>query len=117
MPNVRRIEQSKNSQLIHEYKGPILDYSCDHICDHCQQQLQKEKVPKNALENGLWLGAVPEELSCLRFIEKLLIAQVHINSCFIQVASYGLQKIASHVIAFKSPVPSVSPPSSTNGGS
>lgn len=46
-------------------------------------------------------------LSCLRYVEKLLVARVRINSCFVRVASSSLRKMASHVIAFESPVPKV----------
>ncbi|KAF8219534.1 hypothetical protein L208DRAFT_1045510, partial [Tricholoma matsutake] len=107
VPNVTRIERSKNSQPIHEYKGPVLDFTCNHICDGCCQYLRNGKIPPHALANGLWLGAVPEELSCLGFVEKLLVARVRINSCFVCVASSGSRKMASHIIAFESPVPKV----------
>ena len=33
--------------------------------------------------HGLLLGAVPEVLSCLSYIERLLIVHVWVNSCFI----------------------------------
>jgi Helitron helicase-like domain at N-terminus len=36
-----------------------------------------------------------------------LVARVRVNSCFARVASSGLRKMASHVIAFKSPVPKI----------
>ncbi|KAF8224272.1 hypothetical protein L208DRAFT_1202789, partial [Tricholoma matsutake] len=104
---ITRVECSKNSQAISEFKGPVIDHSCNHVCDSCRLQLQKGKVPHFALANGLWLGAIPKELSCLGFVERLLIARVHVNSCFVCVASSGLRKMASHVITFESPVPKV----------
>jgi hypothetical protein len=61
-------------------------------------------VPVNALARGLWIGKVPPELSELCFIEKLLIARLRHNCCFVRVAS-GMQKITSHVVAFQSPTP------------
>ena len=67
--------------------------------------MRKGKVPRYSLANGLWLGAVPEVLSSLTYIERLIVARVRVNSCFIRVASSGLRKMASHVIAFESPVP------------
>ena len=67
--------------------------------------MRNGKVPHYALANGLWLGAVPNVLSSLSYIERLLVARVRVNSCFIRVASSGLRKMASHVIAFESPVP------------
>jgi Helitron helicase-like domain at N-terminus/PIF1-like helicase len=107
VPDVTRIQRKKDSDPIRGYKGPVLDYSCDRICDGCRHHVRNGKVPRNALANGLWLGPIPEELACLGFIEKLLVARVHINSCFIRVASSGLRKMTSHVIAFESPVPKV----------
>ena len=107
VPDVTRMQRKKKSEPVHGYKGPVLDYSCRSICDRCRQYLRNGKIPRNALANGLWLGPVPEELACLGFIEKLLVAKVRINSCFIRVASSGLRKMASHVIAFESPVPKV----------
>jgi hypothetical protein len=56
--------------------------------------------------SGLWIGSVPKVLSDLRFVEKLLIACVHHNCCFIRVAS-GMRKMTSHVVAFQSPIPKI----------
>jgi len=42
---VTRVERMKSSKLIQEYKGPVLDYKCDHICDNCWKQVQKGQVP------------------------------------------------------------------------
>jgi hypothetical protein len=106
---VTRIERkdSKSSKPVQEYKGPVLDYRCNRVCDNCRKDLRKGQVPRNALAKGLWIGAVPDELSCLKFTERLLIARVRINSCFVRVAASGLRKMTSHVIAFESPVPKV----------
>jgi PIF1-like helicase/Helitron helicase-like domain at N-terminus len=104
---VTRIERLSSEQSIREFKGPVLDYRCNRVCDDCRQQLRKGKVPRYALANGLWLGTVPQELSCLSFVERLLIARVRINSCFVRVASSGLRKMASHVIAFETPMPKI----------
>ena len=106
-PGVTRIERLTSVQPIREFKGPVLDYKCNQVCDDCRQQLRKGKVPRYALANGLWLGSVPQELSCLSFVERLLIARVRINSCFVCVASSGLRKMASHVIAFETPMPNI----------
>ena len=104
-PGVTRIERSDEAQPIREFKCPVLDYACNCICNSCRQQVRKGKVPHRALANGLWLGAVPEVLSCLTYVERLLVSRVRVNSSFIRVASSGLRKMASHVIAFESPVP------------
>ena len=99
--SITRIERSDTKQ----YEGPVLDYACNQICNDCRQQVRNGKIPCYALANGLWLGAVPDVLSSLTYIERLLIAHVQVNSCFIRVASSGLRKMASHVVAFESPVP------------
>ena len=106
---VTRLERSSSTQPIREIKGPVLDYTCaaNRICDSCRQSSRNGKTPPCALASGLWLGAVPEVLSCLTYVEKLLVARVRVNSCFVHVASSGLRKMASHVIAFKSPVPKI----------
>jgi hypothetical protein len=104
---VTRLERSSSTQPIREIKGPVLDYTCNRICDNCRQCLRNGKTPPYALARGLWLGAVPEVLSCLTYVERLLVARVRVNSCFVRVASSGLRKMASHVIAFKSPVPKI----------
>ena len=104
---VTRIERKVFSMPIQEYKGPVLNYRCNNICDNCRKHLRKGQVPPNALAKGLWIGTIPNELSNLNFIERLLIGRVRINSCFVRVAASGLRKMTSHVIAFESPVPKV----------
>ena len=74
------------------------------ICVMCRAAIRKGNVPANALATGLWIGKVPPELSELRFIEKLLIARLRHNCCFVRVAS-GMRKMTSHVVAFQSPTP------------
>jgi hypothetical protein len=71
---ITMVEWSTASQSVRKFSGPILDYCCNCICDNCQQCLRKGKVPRHALACGLWLGEVPEVLSCLRYVEKLLVA-------------------------------------------
>ena len=82
VPDVTRIQRKKESEPVRGYKGPVLDYSCESICDGCRQHLRNGKVPRNSLANGLWLGTVPEELACLGFIEKLLVARVRMNRLY-----------------------------------
>ncbi|KAF8797446.1 hypothetical protein BYT27DRAFT_7125668, partial [Phlegmacium glaucopus] len=103
---VTRIERKEESCLAHEYTGPVLDYSCSHVCDNCRGTIRKGKVPRLALANGLWLGKVPEELKCLRFVEKLLIAKVRHTCSYVKVAS-GMRKMKANVVAFESPVPKI----------
>jgi ferredoxin len=82
-PGVTRIERKKLREKIREYKGPVLDYQCDKICGTCRSCVRKGNVPPLALARGLWLGCVPKELADLRFVEKLIIARVRHNCCFV----------------------------------
>jgi Helitron helicase-like domain at N-terminus/PIF1-like helicase len=106
MPGVTRIERTRSSDRIREFKGPVLDYRCNKICQSCRKSVRKGEVPKLALARGLWIGDVPKELSELRFVEKLLVARVRHNCCFVRVAS-GMRKMTSHVVAFQSPIPKI----------
>ena len=106
-PGVTRIERKSASQKISEFRGPVLDYQCDQVCDNCHKNIRKGTVPCLALANNLWLGEVPKVLSDLNYVERLLIARIRHNCCFIRVASSGLKKMTAHVIAFESPLPKV----------
>ena len=86
-PGVTRVERKRASDLIHDFKGPVLDYSCNKICATCRVSARKGNVPVNALARGLWIGKVPPELSELHSIEELLIAHLRHNCCFVHVAS------------------------------
>ena len=101
---VTRVERKTSKDPVREYRGPVLDHRCDKICRKCRTEIRKGRVPNNALAQGLWLGEVPAVLSDLRFIEKLLIARLRHNCCFVRVAS-GLRKMTSHVVAFQAPIP------------
>ena len=106
-PGVTRTERKSVSQKISEFRGPVLDYRCDKVCDNCRKNIRKGKVPCLALANNLWLGEVPKVLSHLNYVERLLVARVRHNCCFVKVASSGLKKMTAHVIAFESPLPKV----------
>lgn len=45
-------------------------------CCECRDHLNRRQVPPFALCNGLWVGAVPEELQRLGLLERLLVARV-----------------------------------------
>ena len=106
-PGVTRIERKSASQKIAEFRGPVLDYRCDKVCDNCRKDIRKGKVPPLALVNNLWLGEVPKVLSELNYVERLLVARIRHNCCFVKVASSGLKKMTAHVITFESPLPKV----------
>ena len=103
---ITRVERKTKEEKVHEYSGPVLDYSCSKICNDCRISVRKGKVPRLALAKGLWLGKVPDELKSLRFVEKLLIARVRHTCCYVKVAS-GMRKMKANVIAFQTPIPKV----------
>ena len=105
-PGVTRIERRRNTQIVKEYTGPVLDYACSHICEPCRRDVRKGKVPRLALANNLWLGKVPDELKNLRFVEKILIARVRHTCAYVKVAS-GMRKMKANVVAFESPIPKI----------
>ncbi|KAF4593532.1 hypothetical protein EYR40_008318 [Pleurotus pulmonarius] len=59
------------------------------VCNSCRSALRKEKMPKNALARGLWLGPVPPILQELNFIEN------------------GFRKMTANALCFESPVPKI----------
>ncbi|THV02101.1 hypothetical protein K435DRAFT_575081, partial [Dendrothele bispora CBS 962.96] len=105
-PGVSRKERSSMKEGITELKGPVLDHSCNQVCSICRKSLREGKIPRISLANGFWLGAVPDELKKLTFMEKLLVQKIRTNCCFVKVSS-GMRKMISHVIAFETPVPKV----------
>ena len=105
-PGVTRVERKSSSVPIKEYRGPVLDYSCSRICEVCRLHVRKGKMPRLALANNLWIGKVPEELSSLRYVEKILISKVRHTCAYVKVAS-GMRKMKANIIAFESPVPKI----------
>ena len=100
---VTRAERCSVSDPIRGVDGPVLDPGCSLVCKSCRVSLRKGCKPKNALANGLWVGAVPKELADLHFVERLLVAKVRHNVCYVRVAC-GQKKMTSHVVCFESPV-------------
>ena len=100
---ITRMERFSENDAITEY-STVLDLTCDKICNDCRSSLRKNKVPRFALAKGLWLGNVPEVLSSLRFVERMLVARVRHNSCCVRIAS-GMRKMKANAIAFQSPIP------------
>jgi hypothetical protein len=104
-PGFTRQERHKASDKIHDFPYAI-EHSCQQICDSCHEALRLGKVPKMALARGLWLGQVPEVLSGLRYVEKILVARIRHSFCSIRVAS-GMRKMKAHAIAYQQPLPKV----------
>src|SRR5271168_317723 len=86
-PGVTRMERKLDTSPIREYKGPVLDYGCSNNCNGCRGDIRRGKVPRLALSNNLWLGAVPNVLKNLTFVEKILVARARHTCAFVKVAS------------------------------
>lgn len=99
-------ERKSLDEPIKSLPGPVVDPSCDSICNDCLKSLQKRKVPKYALARGLWVGPVPDVLTCLTFAEKLLVARVRTSRYVVRVAS-GLYRLSGNAIAFSIPTPKI----------
>ena len=74
--------------------------------------LKHNHKPKISLSRGLWIGAVPHQLKCLRYFERLLVAHVRHNRCVscVSVGSAkinGMSKMVANAITFEQPVPKV----------
>ncbi|KAF7983526.1 hypothetical protein HWV62_21078 [Athelia sp. TMB] len=106
IPGSTRKERTRSSQPIEETEGPILARSCTHICNDCLGFLEKDRVPMNALANGLWLGDVPAALQGITYAEKVLIARARHNRCVVKVQS-GMWKMQANAVSFSNPIHSV----------
>ncbi|KLO04989.1 hypothetical protein SCHPADRAFT_808959, partial [Schizopora paradoxa] len=71
-----RKERKTSADPILPVDGPVINRDCKIVCMECAESVQKRRVPKKSLANGLWLGDVPEVLKGLTFAEKILIARV-----------------------------------------
>ena len=105
-PGVTRVERKTPSSLVKGYAGPVLDHACSQVCEGCRATIRKNKVPRLALANNLWIGKVPEALKNLRYVEKILVAKVRHTCAYVKVAS-GMRKMKANVVAFESPVPKI----------
>jgi hypothetical protein len=103
---VTRMERKSKKSPVKEYPGPVLDHSCSQVCDGCRRDIRKEKVPRLALANNLWIGKVPEELKNLRYVENILVARVRHTCAYVKVA-LGMRKMKANVVAFESPTPKI----------
>lgn len=104
--DVTRKERRHETEPVAALDGPVLDDRLQGVCELCIRYLEKKKVPPFSMAAGFWLGDVPEELSCLSFAEKLLIAKSRSNNFIVRVKS-GRYKLRGNAITFPSPVSKV----------
>lgn len=63
------------------YTEGVANSSCD-ICSSCLGALQKDRLPKLALSNQIWIGNVPSVLRILSLPERLLVSR-HLPAAYI----------------------------------
>ncbi len=109
---VTRVERSSLTAPIRELVGPIL---CEKgverdgadrylvVCKPCLAALRRHCIPRHALANGRWVGACPEVLQNLTYVEQLMIARFRHSFCVAQV-SLGQRYLAANVVTFGQPV-------------
>lgn len=102
LPGISQLERMENSEKIKNL-DIVIDDSCLYICNICRKSVCNGNIPKYPLAKGFWIGHVLDELSSLRYVEKMLVAKVRQSCCCIRIAS-GLQKIKANAIAFQSPI-------------
>jgi hypothetical protein len=101
-----RQQRLSSTDPVQEIKGPVIDDMCTNICMSCTNSLAQGLTPKYALANGLWLGAVPDQLRYLSYAEQLLVSRVRRSKCIVKVSS-GMHKMKANVIMFENPMPKI----------
>ena len=66
-----------------EGNGVVLD-----MCKTCSRGLHRRTLPKHALANRLYVGAVPEELADLTMVEESMIAQARSKSWIVKLQEH-----------------------------
>ena len=66
-PGATRVERKTPSSLVKGYAGPVLNHTCSQVCKDCRETIHRNKVPRLALANNLWIGKVPEVLKNLGY--------------------------------------------------
>ncbi|RDX44586.1 hypothetical protein OH76DRAFT_1359506, partial [Lentinus brumalis] len=109
---VTRAERLSFSTPVQEIAGPILcqdgverdgDDCYLVVCKPCLAALRRHCIPRHALANGRWVGACPEVLQDLTYVEQLMIARFRHSFCVAQV-SLGQRYLAANVVTFGQPV-------------
>ena len=74
--------------VFHDRQPVLFDHAVyDHdgmpsmdVCKTCLNAVRRQRLPKRALANGLWIGTIPEVLQQLLFVEKIIIAKYRHNA-------------------------------------
>jgi hypothetical protein len=75
------VERNRNL-VMHELLEVDEDVVSCWMCFECLRALEREKMPRLALANNLWIGDIPNELMVLTIPEQLLISR-HYPRCYI----------------------------------
>ncbi|KAJ3562467.1 hypothetical protein NP233_g9554 [Leucocoprinus birnbaumii] len=83
IPNPNRLKPSKLHHAHTLYNGLLLhpngmiDNDRGYICSECIKDLKANRLPKLALANNMFIGAIPFELGLLSLAEQLMLGQVY----------------------------------------
>lgn len=103
-PGSTRKERFTPSDPVSDLTGSILGGGCSVVCNACREVLLTNKIPSNALCNGLWLGEVPDQLKGLSFAEEMTIQKIRPNRCVVRVALSGRSKMSANAILYPQPM-------------
>ena len=98
-----KVERRGNDSTEEVINEPIVAKGLTHACSTCVSVLMKGKTPSDALANGLWIGDVPKELSCLSFFEKQLISKVRMLMFVMKSQASQRHKLRGNIMCFKAP--------------
>jgi hypothetical protein len=68
--------------ILHEHVEGEGHRASGWVCHNCMAALSRDRLPKFALANEMWIGQVPHELDILTIPEQILIARHH-PRCFV----------------------------------
>ena len=99
-PNADLTRQERHiaTEPLKQIPGPVLLPACNEICSRCNTDVQKGKMPNNALANGLWVGEVPEQLKDLTWTERMMISRVKHNHCVVRVATSKMFEMRANAV-------------------
>ncbi|PSS37384.1 hypothetical protein PHLCEN_2v774, partial [Hermanssonia centrifuga] len=109
---VTRVERKHDTDPVCGIEGPVLypggifDVNGERrlkICMKCHNAIKGNRLNRDALANGLWIGEVPQELQELNFVEKILVARYRHNVCVVRVDK-GQRKMCANAVVFPQPV-------------
>lgn len=85
---VERLKNISGQQHIPAFRQSTIENGKYMACSYCRRDIRYNKfagLPVRSYANGTWTGEVPEELSCLTYMEEQCIAQARMTSCMFKL--------------------------------